>query len=276
MNILSKRSAAVALFAVLGSAAPLLVSAQENEGGIVSKIKGFFGDSEVQVEVNAGVESGAVQAITAAFSKSRPGLRIETIAKSEFPGLYDVQFKNGPQVISNENGQYFIVGEVYENTENGIENVAERKLMPMRAKLLAEVDAKDMITFSPKGETKGVMYVFTDVDCGYCQKLHREVPELNANGIEVRYLAFPRAGQNSPTYNKMVTAWCADDRQQAMNVLKSRGQVAIKTCEPNPVQAQYQLGVALGVTGTPAIVTQSGKLIPGYRPAKDLVAIAVE
>ena len=129
-----------------------------------------------------------------------------------------------------------------------------------------------MIIFSPKGETKGAVYVFTDVDCGYCQKLHQEVPQLNAAGIEVRYLAYPRAGLSTPTFDKMVSAWCADDRNAAMNALKIGANVTAKKCD-NPVAAQYQLGAAMGVTGTPAIVLEDGTLIPGYKPAAQLIPL---
>ncbi len=276
MRILLKRATAIAALAMLPLAYSVPAYSAEEDAGIVNKIKGFFDGGEVQLDVSADVSAEVKSAITAAFAQSRPGLEVGNIESSEFSGLYEVQFKNGPVVYSSADGQFFLVGDLYENTATGIENVAERKLMPKRAEMMAAVEAKDMITFSPEGEAKAAIYVFTDVDCGYCQKLHREVPQLNAMGIEVRYLAFPRAGENSPTFNKMVTAWCADDRQQAMNVLKSRGRVDIKTCQPNPVAQQYDIGVAVGVTGTPAIVTESGRLIPGYRPAKDLAAIAIQ
>lgn len=266
----------LSIIAGLGLAVSLSVMAEEGgEESFVSKFKSLFGSSEAEVKLEAGVGAEVNAAITAAFANSRPGLKIESISESEFSGLFEVQFASGPVVYASADGQYFIAGELYENTASGIESVAERKLMPLRAELLAKVKPEDMIIFSPEGETKGAIYVFTDVDCGYCQKLHREVPTLNAQGIEVRYLAFPRAGKNSPTYNKMVTAWCADDRRQAMNTLKSRNTLKIDTCSPNPVEQQYQLGSTIGVTGTPAIVTENGKLIPGYRPAAQLVPLAM-
>jgi thiol:disulfide interchange protein DsbC len=127
-----------------------------------------------------------------------------------------------------------------------------------------------MIVFKPKGTPKAVVSIFTDFDCGYCQKLHQEVPQLNAMGIEVRYLAYPREGIGSETYQKLVTAWCAKDRQGTLTRYKNRETVPISTCANNPVAAQFAIGERMGVTGTPALITSKGELIPGYMPAADL------
>jgi thiol:disulfide interchange protein DsbC len=129
-----------------------------------------------------------------------------------------------------------------------------------------------MIVFSPKGQVKASVTVFTDVDCGYCQKLHEEVPALNAKGIEVRYLAYPRAGIGSPSYNKIVSAWCANDQQDALTKLKRRQPIPTNICAGNPVAAQFALGGKMGVRGTPALVLESGRLLPGYMPADRLAA----
>jgi thiol:disulfide interchange protein DsbC len=138
---------------------------------------------------------------------------------------------------------------------------------------LAKVSVDDMVVFAPEGPARGYITVFTDVTCFYCQKLHREVDQLNAKGIEVRYLAFPRSGMESEGADKLATAWCADDQQTALTELKAGVELPVNTCEGNPIAAQYELGKEMGVSGTPAIVTSSGELIPGYRPAAALVAL---
>ena len=124
--------------------------------------------------------------------------------------------------------------------------------------------------FTPKGEVKASVLVFTDVDCGYCRKLHNEMADYHAEGIEIRYAAFPRAGIGSQSYNKIVSAWCADNQQETMTKLKSSQQVEqLINCE-HPVDEHYRLGQQLGVNGTPSIFTEDGKLMPGYVPAADL------
>lgn len=129
-----------------------------------------------------------------------------------------------------------------------------------------------MIVFAPAGEVKGEITVFTDTSCFYCQKLHKEVPELNKHGIRVRYLAFPRGGADSAGYRQLVGAWCADNPQEALTALKNKEPIPVQQCDPNPIDEQYSLGQQMGVRGTPAIITDTGQMIPGYQSADKLLA----
>ena len=139
----------------------------------------------------------------------------------------------------------------------GFTNVTEQRRDGERLKALAKVQEKDMIIFPATGERRGYVTVFTDVSCFYCQKLHKEVPELNKRGVEVRYLAYPRSGMDTPGGRQLVTAWCAANRQDALTRLKSQLPVPENICADNPVAAQYALGQQLGVQGTPALITLS-------------------
>ena len=103
------------------------------------------------------------------------------------------------------------------------------------------------------------------------QKLHKEIPKLNELGVEVRYLAYPRAGVESDGFAKLATAWCAENPQDMLTRLKAKEPLPSKPCADNPIAAQYQLGQELGVRGTPAIITQDGQMIPGYQSADQLM-----
>jgi len=181
-----------------------------------------------------------------------------------------VQIDNGPEVYATADGKYFLLGDLFQIQAKGFANITEHKRNGERAKLLADVKLKDMIVFKPKTASKGVINVFTDVECGWCQRFHQDVPQLNAMGIEVRYLAYPRAGIGSEDYKKMVTAWCAKDRQGTLTRYKNREAVPLSVCADNPVAAEYQLGERIGVNGTPTLVTADGELIPGYVPPTEL------
>lgn len=193
----------------------------------------------------------------------RPDFAIEHVEKSAIDGLYEVYFVKGGMAYTTANGSHIIDGKMYQVESGKLVDTIEEKLRPMRAKALANVPTNQMIIFSPEGETKAYVSVFTDVDCGYCQKLHAHMAEFNKLGIEVRYLAFPRAGPNSVSAKKLSNAWCADNRRDALTKLKLRQAIPAKTCD-SPVAAQYALGEKLGVTGTPAMYTQDGNLIGGY------------
>ncbi len=198
--------------------------------------------------------------------KLSPGIAPSRIVPSPIPGLYEVTL--GPHVVyMSEDGRHVVRGDLIE-IESG-ENLTEVSRSAARLAALGQLDEADMVVFAPE-ETKHTITVFTDVDCPYCAKLHRDVPKLTAQGVKVRYLAFPRAGLSSGTYNKMVSIWCADDQRQAMTDAKSRRPVEAREC-PNPVAEQYSLGRRLGIRGTPTIFLESGQMIPGYVPAERLV-----
>lgn len=194
---------------------------------------------------------------------------VESVSPTPVKDLYEVVLAGSHVLYVSADGQYLIQGDLLKLENGKANNLTDGVRVRATKSALSEVNRQDMVIFSPKGTVKGAIYAFTDVDCGYCRKLHNEVGELNRMGIEVRYLAFPRAGEGSPSYQKMVSAWCSSDRNKAMTTLKNGGSVMEKTCA-NPVMAQYELGAKLGVRGTPAIYLEDGTAIPGYRPAADI------
>ena len=199
---------------------------------------------------------------------------IESVRSSPAPGIAEVQIENGPLIYATEDGAYFFLnGDLHQTRATGAVNLTEERRAVTRKEQLATVSVDDMVVFSPEGEPRDYIAVFTDVTCFYCQKLHREVDQLNAKGIEVRYLAFPRGGIDSDGAKKLATAWCSEDQQATLTELKAGVELPVNDCVDNPIAAQYQLGQDMGVSGTPAIVTSSGLMIPGYRPADDLAAL---
>ncbi len=199
---------------------------------------------------------------------------IDSIKPSPIKGIYEVQLDDGQVLLADENGDYFIMGDVFQVSRGSVTNVSEKHRNMKRAVEIAAIAEKDMVVFAAEN-SQAIVTVFTDVDCGYCRKLHREVPELNKLGITVRYLAFPRAGIGSPSYQKIVSAWCAEDPPQALTDAKNGIKLDKAVCD-NPVAKQYQLGQKIGITGTPALIFEDGTLVPGYIPAKKLADILME
>lgn len=210
--------------------------------------------------------------LAANFKTSGFDTEITKVTPTTVPNLVWVHAKGLPSFFSDTTGKYIIQGDVIEIGQAEPIDVSAPLKQADAKNLLAAVDKKDMVIFKPKGETKSVVYAFTDVDCGYCRKLHSEMSELNAAGVEVRYLAWPRSPQSVPG---MVSIWCAEDTTVAMNTAKSGGTVKPATCD-NPVEAQMELGHKLGVRGTPAIFTEDGRQIGGYVPAPQLAAEAAK
>jgi len=218
-------------------------------------------------------DQAVVDRLSAALKNPAMGLEVESVQTSEIPGLYAVQFAKGPLVYATADGKYFVSGDLYQVTNGNYVNLAdERRNVERKAKLDA-LDESDMIVFAPKGETKAQITVFTDVTCHYCQLLHSHIKEFNDLGIKVRYLAFPRAGIGSPAYDMLVTAWCSKDPQDALTRLKKKEVLPQIKCDPNPVADEFELGQALGVRGTPALIMDDGRLIPGYKTPEQLAQL---
>ena len=213
------------------------------------------------------------QAIRQSLTSLDARLPIEAIAESPMPGLYQVQLKGGRQLYTSADGQFLVQGYLFQVKDGQAVNLTEVEESRAVAEQINAIPASEMVIFAAK-QPKTHITVFTDTDCGYCQKLHSEVAELNRLGVDVRYVAFPRQGLNSPAAKEMVSVWCAKDRQSAMNRAKARKGVDDAQCD-NPVAKHYELGQMIGVSGTPAIVLANGKLIPGYQPAPQLAKIAL-
>ncbi|WP_457676345.1 bifunctional protein-disulfide isomerase/oxidoreductase DsbC [Thiolapillus sp.] len=203
----------------------------------------------------------AIEKIRTALAKRLGNINLDSIEASPVPGLYEVLIGARLYYVSAD-GRYFIQGKM-NDLETG-RDLTEEKVSAARKKLVDAVDEKDMIVFGT-GKEKHVINVFTDIDCGYCRKLHSQIDQYNREGIEVRYMAYPRAGVNSDSGRKAVAVWCADDRKKAMSDAKQGKPVNGKSCD-NPVAEQFALGKVVGVSGTPALVLENGELVPGYVP----------
>ena len=191
----------------------------------------------------------------------------QTIAISETPvsGILQVQINSDIVYVSSD-AKYLLQGQIME-LDTRI-NITDQAKSGIRQGLLVDLKKEEQISFAPE-EPKYELLVFTDIDCGYCRKLHNQIAEYNEEGIAINYMAFPRAGLGSESYDKFVSVWCADDQQDALTLAKNGGEPEPKSC-PNPIADQYNLGREIGVTGTPALVTSDGTLIPGYMPPAQL------
>ncbi|WP_295392838.1 DsbC family protein [uncultured Thiodictyon sp.] len=201
--------------------------------------------------------------IRAALVKAVPDIKIDSIQPSPIKGLYEVMVGSEIMYVTAD-GRYYVDGRIVDLNKR--EDLTEPRLNGVRKRLLDGLGESQMVIFDPPGETKHTITVFTDIDCGYCRKLHSQIADYGKEGIRVRYVFFPRAGKGSPAYKEAISVWCAGDaaaRRTALTDAKAGKPIAEKTCD-NPVDAEMALGEKLGVRGTPAIVTETGEMIGGY------------
>ena len=205
-------------------------------------------------------------AIRQAMTKSMPSVKVDSVKPAVVKGLFEVVVGANIYYVS-EDGKYLLQGRLVDVAAR--KDLTEEKLNVTRKLAIEKMGQANMIVFKPK-ITKYTVTIFTDIDCGYCRKLHSEIDQYLAQGITIQYLFFPRAGKGSDSYNKAVSVWCAEDRNAALTASKKDQKLPEKTCD-NPIDKHMQLAAEFDVKGTPMIISENGNVYPGYLPAKQLV-----
>lgn len=206
--------------------------------------------------------------LAASLHRLLPDLKITGIKPSPVKGLYEIMLGTD-LVYMTADGRYVLRGDLLDLKSR--RNLSEEQRAAARVQALKQLGASKMISYAPKHPEHNI-YVFTDVDCAYCRKLHQEVGLLNSSGIAVHYLAFPRAGIGSTSYKKSVAIWCSADPAVALTEAKSGANLAARSCK-NPVKEEFDLGKEMGVKGTPTIVLENGEMVDGYVPGPELVQL---
>jgi thiol:disulfide interchange protein DsbC len=196
----------------------------------------------------------------AAIAAKFPEVRPEQISPSPIQGLYEVRIGSQIAYVSVD-GRYLLQGEIIDLDTD--QNLTESRREGLRRDVLAGVSEAGMIVFAPAKPTSTIT-VFTDVDCGYCRKLHKQIADYNARGIKVRYMYFPRSGPGTESWTTAEQVACSKDPRVALTRAKLGETLQAKPCQPNPVAQHYKIGKEFGVQGTPAIILESGELIGGY------------
>lgn len=206
------------------------------------------------------------------LGKVMPNASIDNLNETPIKGVYEIT--SGSNVLySNEDGSYMLYGQLLDLTNATAVSLTENTQKGIRLKSFASLDKSSTIYYGPR-KPKHTITVFTDIDCAYCRKFHLEVPELNKAGIGVQYVAFPRSGVDTPSFETAAKVWCAENPQEALTKAKAGQEFATNDkCDKRAIIRQHlKLVSKLQLSGTPALFLEDGTLIPGYVPAKQLVA----
>ena len=223
---------------------------------------------DYEFEVEEGIDDSVSSNIVSTLAKSQT--LVKSISTTGLEKLFLVRTTADDFLYLSSDGKYLFLGDLFELQEEGFTNLTEELRQDSYKEILASVDTID---FAPEeGDTKYVVHVFTDITCGYCRQLHRRMNEYNELGIEIRYLAYPRAGKGSESYIQMVSAWCSEDPKAAMTLLKNGKSIDTKDCE-NTVDQQMSLASKMGLRGTPMLVVPSGQTVPGAVDPERLLGI---
>jgi len=196
------------------------------------------------------------------------GIKLEDVRMSPINGIYEVTRDAEISYVSSD-GRYAILGDMIDLDSD--DNISETRRRGVRARMIDTVPESEMLVFAPKEPAKYTITVFTDIDCGYCRRLHSQIAEYNRLGIRVRYMFFPRSGPDTDSWHKAESVWCASNRNEALTRAKNGEDIKSPKCPADIIKRDYELGQKLAVEGTPAIFLASGEMLPGYAPPGQLV-----
>lgn len=255
---------------VLGLGLALTACSQNGEAKSQSQSKAS--PSNTVSKSTSGQHQEVHDALQANLVRSGITAEVVNVTPIDMPDMYLAQISGMPPVFTDKTGTYIFQGDLIKLGTMPAVSLGDEAQASVAKSMLADVPKSEMIIFPAKGATKAVVYVFSDPTCHYCQILHKEINQTNAQGIEVRYLAWPRSEQ---MVSLTESVWCSADRNTALTDAKKGKSIPPKTCD-NPVRRHMELGFALGVSGTPAVFTESGKQIGGYLPSSELAKVAIE
>lgn len=215
-------------------------------------------------------DSKSMDEVAKSFNQYLPEFKVtaKNIRNTPIANLYEVTVGARVYYISKD-GRYLFDGSILDLAKK--KNITEPQVAKARLQTVNNIGEDKMIVFAPKdGKTKHTITVFTDLDCPYCREMHRRVGEYNKLGIKVRYLLYPRSPVNSPLYNKAVAVWCSKDRRKAFTEAKAGKSVKTAPCNKHPILEHIRIGRIMGVQGTPSIILDDGRVIPGYVQPQEL------
>lgn len=238
-----------------------------------------FAGGAVQAENSAAAKTAVAPppAVSAPAGKADPrveivkkvgGIKLEDVRMSPVSGIYEVTRDAEISYLSSD-GRYAILGDMIDLDSD--DNISETRRRGVRARMIDTVPESEMLVFAPKEPAKYTITVFTDIDCGYCRRLHSQIAEYNRLGIRVRYMFFPRTGPDTESWHKAESVWCASNRNEALTRAKNGEPINSPKCPADIIKRDYELGQKLAVEGTPAIFLSSGEMLGGYLPPGQLV-----
>jgi thiol:disulfide interchange protein DsbC len=220
----------------------------------------------IAVPASSDEASPELQKVRKIVSERFVEISPEEVFESPIPGWYMIR-KGAIIAYISGDARYLMQGDLIDLQKNA--NLSEQSRNDARVRMMSAFSDEQLIIFSPEHVEHSIS-VFTDIDCTFCRRLHAQIDEYMAEGIEVRYFLYPRNGPRSASWAKAEHVWCADDRNEALTLAKLDKEFPTRSCDASMVSTHYTIGQDVGLTGTPAIVLDNGTLFSGYMPAPRL------
>lgn len=213
----------------------------------------------------AGAAHGSEASLRQAFEAKFPNAAVESVARTPFPGIYEVVF-NGQIAYTDDKLNFVFFGNLVD-----VRGGAERNLTRERfAQIVAQTlrTSTDQAIKRVRGNGRRVIYTFEDPNCGYCKQLQKELAKVS--DITIYTFLWPILSQDSVDKSRAI--WCAKDRAKAWDDVMLRGAApqGDGKCVA-PFEKNHELTQRFGVNGTPAVFLADGRRVgQGYVAASEL------
>lgn len=203
--------------------------------------------------------------LRATLEQRMPDMRVGPIKPGPIPGLFEVVVDGINVIYTDKKGELAFVGNV-------IDLKTKESLTKKRAEELAFVDFSQIpltqAIVKVKGDGSRKLVVFSDPDCPYCKQLEKELAFVD--NVTIYVMLYPLEQLHPGARKKSEAVWCSSDRAKAWDNLMLYGrEPAAAECK-TPLDEISALAQRLSITGTPGLVFQNGKLVPGMMKTEQI------
>ena len=184
--------------------------------------------------------------------------KVDEVRESPIRGLYEVRV--GTDIFyTDAQANHLIEGQLIDTRTRT--NLTEERINKLTAIDFASLPLKDAIVWK-QGSGARKLAVFADPNCGYCKRFEKDLQQVK--DVTVYTFLYPILGGDSP--EKARDIWCAKDNTKSWRDWMVQGTTPprnIGQCDTSALQRNVALARKHKVNGTPALVFEDGKRVPG-------------
>lgn len=213
-----------------------------------------------------------------------PATRITTVSESPVKGLYEVVMGRNV-AYADESCDYMLFGHLFDMKAQ--QDLTARAIEDLNRLDVASLPLQDAIK-NVQGKGERVLYVFSDPDCQYCQRLEPELAKLD--NLTIYTFLYPLEQLHPEAKAKAAAIWCATSPAKSWRALMAndtdiiagaikKGEIETamllgtaqggRPCD-TPIDRNLALGARLGVNSTPTLIFADGRMIPGALPLAEI------
>lgn len=211
--------------------------------------------------------------ITKKFQQQFSDYPVLGVKETPLSGIYELTIKNNgsPNLIYTDAAvHHLFFAEL-------IDTVNRTNLTQLNREKLSQFDFTKLpfqkAIKEVRGNGKRQLAVFSDPDCPYCKQLERDTL-AKMSDITIYTFLMPIKSLHPDATRKSIAIWCSADRTAAWtNWMRSNKTPSANVDCVNPVQQTVDLGAAMGIRGTPALLFPSGRMEAGALPIEAIESL---